>query len=64
MKFCLFANATFEAENIDDAFKRLAAHFQQLAEYGVGDSSEDDQLFEGGVVQITKYRDHDGDESR
>jgi hypothetical protein len=35
MKFKLQADATFEADGIDDAFIKLSNHFKSLAEEGV-----------------------------
>lgn len=67
MKFRLTANAVFEAENIDDAFRRLSVHFLQLADHGLDgldDLSEGEQLFEDGSCEIIKYRDYGEDESR
>lgn len=50
MRFCLRAHATFEAENIDDAFIRLSKHFQDLVEQGV----DGPDLFDSGEITITK----------
>jgi hypothetical protein len=49
MKFRLKADAIFEADDIDDAFKKLAAHFQSIAD----DALNDDQLIASGTLDIS-----------
>lgn len=44
MKFEFNANIFFEADNIDDAFKKLEKHFKELSN---GEDSE--PFFEGGM---------------
>jgi len=46
MKFVI--EGTFDAENIDDAFYKLAKHFSNLVEYGIDAPSE----FEEWEVEI------------
>jgi len=48
MKFHLIADVKFEAENIDDAFAKLAEHFSDLAEHG----TDTERLFEAGSCEI------------
>lgn len=49
MKFVIKADAQFQAEDIDDAFAKLGAHFKALAEQGL---DGDDQLIERGTIDI------------
>jgi hypothetical protein len=49
MLFKIKADAEFEADDIDDAFEKLAAHFKGLAEKGL----DKDSLFVGGDINIS-----------
>lgn len=67
MKFRLMANATFDAEGIDDAFKRLAEHFNYLYGLGLANTKgegdeipvETERFFESGSCVITKWDETD-----
>lgn len=50
MLFKIEADAIFEADDIDDAFERLSAHFKGLADDGL--DSENDHLFKQGRIDI------------
>lgn len=49
--FKLKADAEFEAENIDDAFRILAEHFKNLSNGGDVDSDSELQML-GGSIEI------------
>jgi len=46
MKFNLFADCEFDADNIDDAFVKLAKHFLTLHE------GEDSPLINNGQIEV------------
>jgi hypothetical protein len=48
--FNIKANATFDAENIDDAFQKLSDHFKALAEEGL--DGDDGQFIKHGAIEI------------
>jgi hypothetical protein len=48
--FRIRADATFNAENIDDAFKKLADHFKALAEDCI--DGDDGQFMIAGRIDI------------
>jgi len=50
MYFRIIADATFKAENIDDAFLKLEQHFAYLQDT----DREDPQLIESGQIKIRK----------
>jgi hypothetical protein len=48
MKFRLTADATFEAEDLDDAFAKLAEHFRRLSDAG----SDGPEIITSGKISI------------
>lgn len=56
MKFIFQADATFEAEGIEDAMTKVAKHFLGLVQYMNDDDGEDnaDQLDFRGHIEIKK----------
>ncbi len=52
MEFRLKADAISEAENIDDAFKKLGEHFISLCQDG-GDAPD---IFESGEIEISPIK--------
>jgi len=48
IQFKIIANATFSANDIDDAFQRLADHFQRMAD----DSLDAESIIETGTIEI------------
>ena len=52
MIFQFTADATFEAENIDDALAKLAAHFRVLSEQGVDNFTAAPIQFTSGELTV------------
>ena len=55
MLFKIEADAEFEADDIDDAFEKLAVHFKGMAEEGLDAKS----VFIGGRVNVSPCQDED-----
>ena len=54
MKFRLTCDAIFEADNLDDAFAKLALHFLKL----LNQEDENEELFEpDSVIDLRKIED-------
>lgn len=52
MKFRLEADSTFYAEDIYDAFNKIAQHFLWLKSLSNGEVLEDPKIFQSGSLEI------------
>jgi len=50
--FILKSEVYFDAENIDDAFLKLAEHFNNLVEVTENETNEPKTLFHNGEIEI------------
>lgn len=58
MLFRIVADAEFEADGLDDAFTKLASHFDNLRDDGL----ETPDIFIGGKVEVKRIEDYESSE--